>query len=136
MLSPKTEKSRRVVPLIDIALEALMIQKQRQEEIKQKYQLIYDDKDFVFARYDGRCLEQGGFMKKYHAFLEKYGLPSIRFHDLRHTFASLLLEAGESPKVIQELLGHSTITTTMDIYAHVTKKGKVKAVEKLDKIVG
>ena len=86
MLSPKTEKSRRVVPLIDIALEALMIQKQRQEEIKQKYQLIYDDKDFVFARYDGRCLEQGGFMKKYHAFLEKYGLPSIRFHDLRHPY--------------------------------------------------
>lgn len=136
VLSPKTEKSRRAVPLIDIALEALMIQKQRQEEIKQKYQLIYDDKGFVFARCDGRCLEQGGFMKKYHAFLEKYGLPSIRFHDLRHTFASLLLEAGESPKVIQELLGHSTITTTMDIYAHVTKKGKVKAVEKLDKIVG
>ena len=86
VLSPKTEKSRRTIPLMDIAIEALTIQKERQEKIKQKYRLIYDDKDFVFARCDGRCLEQGGFMRKYHAFLEKYGLPSIRFHDLRHPY--------------------------------------------------
>ena len=59
----------------------------------------------------------------------------MRFHDLRHTFASLLLEAGESPKIIQELLGHSTITTTMDIYAHVTKKSKVNAIEKFSQLV-
>lgn len=136
ILSPKTERSRRAIPLLDIALEALLIQKQRQEEIKKKFELIYDDMGLVFARYDGRYIEQGGFMRKYHEFLEKYGLPSIRFHDLRHTFASLLLEAGESPKIIQELLGHSTITTTMDIYAHVTKRGKVRAIEKLDGILG
>lgn len=136
VLSPKTEKSRRAVPLMGMAYEALEIQKQRQDKIRQKYQLIYEDEGFVFARYDGRCLEQGGFMRKYHEFLRKYGLPSIRFHDLRHTFASLLLEAGESPKVIQELLGHSTITTTMDVYAHVTKKGKARAVERLEEIIG
>ncbi len=136
ILGPKTEKSRRAIPLVDIALEALLIQKQRQEEIKEKFELIYNDEGLVFARYDGRCIEQGGFMRKYHEFLEKYDLPSIRFHDLRHTFASLLLEAGESPKVIQELLGHSTITTTMDIYAHITKRGKVRAIEKLDELLG
>ena len=56
--------------------------------------------------------------------MKKYGILDIRFHDLRHTLAILLLEAGESPKVIQELLGQSTITTTMDIYAHITKKRK------------
>lgn len=134
VLSPKTEKSRRIIPLLDIVIEALILQKQRQEKVKSAFSQIYIDEGFVFARRDGSCLEQGNFMKKYHAFLDKFGLPSIRFHDLRHTFASLLLEAGESPKVIQELLGHSTITTTMDIYAHVTKKGKVKAIERLDKM--
>ena len=71
-------------------------------------------------------------MDEYHAFLKKYNIPDIRFHDLRHTFASLLLEAGESLKVIQELLGHSSINTTMDIYTHITKQGKANAVNKLD----
>lgn len=74
-------------------------------------------------------------MDNYHSFLERYGIQDIRFYDLRHTFASLLLEAGESPKVIQELLGHSTITTTMDIYAHVTQKGKIGAIQRLDTLV-
>ena len=74
-------------------------------------------------------------MDKYHDFLKKYEVSDIRFHDLRHTFASLLLESGESPKVIQELLGHSSITTTMDIYTHITKKGKVRAVNTLDSLI-
>lgn len=94
--------------------------------------MIYDDQNFVFAKCDGSYLNQRGFMDKYYAFLEYYGIPKVRFHDLRHTFASLLLESGESPKVIQELLGHSTITTTMDIYTHISKKGKVGAMQKLD----
>ena len=74
-------------------------------------------------------------MDKYYELLKKYGVSKVRFHDLRHTFASLMLEAGESPKAIQELLGHSTITTTMDIYSHITKKGKVKALEKLSLLI-
>lgn len=97
--------------------------------------MIYQDQGFVFARYDGRYLEQRSFIDSYYAFLEKYGITKVRFHDLRHSFASLLLEAGESPKAIQELLGHSTITTTMDIYSHITKKGKVAALEKLSMLI-
>lgn len=135
IMTPKTEKSKRTIPLLDAAVEALQIQKNRQEEMKEKYSAIYQDEDYVFAREDGRYLNQRGFMNEYHKFLKKYGISDVRFHDLRHTFASLLLEAGESPKVIQELLGHSTITTTMDIYAHVTKQGKVKAIKTLDKII-
>lgn len=135
ILQPKTQKSKRIIPLTENALKALESQKSRQEMIKEKYSSIYRDEGFVFARYDGSYLNQRGFMDDYHAFLRKYHITDIRFHDLRHTFASLLLEAGESPKAIQELLGHSTITTTMDIYTHITKKGKIKAIEKLDGIL-
>lgn len=135
ILPPKTQKSKRIIPLTENALKALECQKSRQEMIKEKYSSIYRDEGFVFARYDGSYLNQRGFMDDYHAFLRKYHITDIRFHDLRHTFASLLLEAGESPKAIQELLGHSTITTTMDIYTHITKKGKIKAIEKLDGIL-
>lgn len=70
-------------------------------------------------------------MNKYHGFLKKYGITDIRFHDLRHTFASLLIEADVSMKVIQELLGHSTITTSMDIYTHVSDRKKEEAMEQL-----
>lgn len=132
VLSPKTVKSRRTIPLTDVAIDALRLQQERQMKMKEYYKDIYNDEDFVFARYDGRYLNQRGFMDEYHAFLKKYNIPDIRFHDLRHTFASLLLEAGESLKVIQELLGHSSINTTMDIYTHITKQGKANAVNKLD----
>lgn len=135
LLEPKTAKSRRTVPLLPVALEALKLQKERQDAEKERNAVIYQDQGFVFARYDGRYLEQRSFIDSYYAFLEKYGITKVRFHDLRHSFASLLLEAGESPKAIQELLGHSTITTTMDIYSHITKKGKVAALEKLSMLI-
>ena len=135
ILSPKTVKSKRTVPLLPIAIEALKLQQKSQEEDKLKYADIYNDQGIVFARYNGDFIEQRSFLNEYHDFLRRYGIRDIRFHDLRHTFATLLLEAGESPKVIQELLGHSTITTTMDIYAHVTKKGKVSAMESLNSLI-
>ena len=134
VLEPKSAKSIRTVPLTEKAMEALLIQKQRQDEIKEKYKGVYDDQGFVFTEVDGSLLRQKGFMEEYHAFLKKYGISDIRFHDLRHTFATLLFEEGESAKVIQELLGHSTITITMDIYTHVSQKGKKAAVSKLDNL--
>lgn len=135
LLEPKTTKSRRTIPLSSTAIDALKIQKMRQDEDKKKFAAIYSDQGFVFARCDGRYLEQRAFIDQYYEFLQKYGIKKVRFHDLRHTFASLLLEAGESPKVIQELLGHSTITTTMDIYSHVTKKSKAKSIGKLEELI-
>lgn len=135
ILDPKTIKSKRVVPLMDKAVEALLLQKDRQEQMKEKYKLLYEDNGYVFAGKDGSYLKQRQFMDKYHDFLKKYDVSDVRFHDLRHTFASLLLEAGESPKIIQELLGHTTITTTMDIYTHVSPKAKIQAIKTLDGVV-
>ena len=134
ILSPKTKKSQRRVPLTERALEALKMQQKTQEKAKERYKDIYIDQNLVFASENGDFLNPRLFMDKYHEFLNRYQLPYIRFHDLRHTFATLLLEAGVPPKVMQELLGHTSITTTMDIYAHVTKQGKKNAVEKLDQV--
>ena len=136
IMEPKTAKSKRVVPLLPGAIEALKMQQAMQAQDKEMYSEIYNDQGLVFARCDGTFLSQRAFMDKYHAFLKRYGVSDVRFHDLRHTFATLLLEAGEEPKAIQELLGHSTYSTTMDIYAHVTKKGKVNAIKRLDILVG
>lgn len=135
IMEPKTAKSKRTVPLLEIVIEALYMQAERQKILKQENQVVYEDQDYVFARYDGRYLDQRTFTEHYNNFLQKHGIHHIRFHDLRHSFASILLEAGESPKVIQELLGHSTITTTMDIYAHVSQSAKRNTIHRLDSLV-
>ncbi len=131
ILEPKTKESIRMVPMLDEVYEALMMQKERQETDKQRYREIYLDQGLVFTDLCGNILPQRQFMDKYHAFLRKYGITDIRFHDLRHTFATLLIEADVSMKVVQELLGHSTITTSMDIYTHVSDEKKEQALDRL-----
>lgn len=131
ILEPKTKKSVRMIPMLDEVYEALLEQKKRQDQDKEKYKTIYADQGFVFADTTGNYLPQRQFMDKYHQFLKKYGITDIRFHDLRHTFASLMIEADVSMKLVQELLGHSTITTSMDIYTHVSEKKKEQALNQL-----
>jgi integrase len=89
----------------------------------------------VFPRADGTFDDPREVLRRFHKILDKAGVRKCRFHDLRHTFASILLNEGESMKVIQELLGHSTITTTMDIYSHVAKQTKKNSIELLEKAV-
>lgn len=120
-----------MVPMMDEVYEALMLQKERQEMDKKRYREIYLDQGLVFTDLCGNFLPQRQFMDQYHAFLRKYGITDIRFHDLRHTFATLLIEADVSMKVVQELLGHSTITTSMDIYTHVSDEKKEQALDRL-----
>ena len=127
ILEPKTKESIRMVPMVDEVYDALMLQKNRQESDKQRYREIYTDQGLVFADLCGDYLPQRQFMDKYHAFLKKYDITDIRFHDLRHTLATLLIESDVSMKVVQELLGHSSITTSMDIYTHVSDAKKEQA---------
>ena len=131
IMEPKTKKSIRIIPMLDEVYAALIEQKKRQEVQKEQYQDIYLDQGFVFADLTGNYLPQRQFMDKYHSFLKKYGITDIRFHDLRHTFATLLIESDVSMKLVQELLGHSTISTSMDIYAHVSERKKEQAIRQL-----
>ena len=127
ILEPKTKKSIHMIPMLDEVHDALMEQKRRQDAEKVKNKEIYQDRGLVFADCTGNFLAQRPFMDKYHRFLKKYGITNIRFHDLRHTFASLLIESDVSMKVVQELLGHSTISTSMDIYTHISDEKKEEA---------
>lgn len=131
LLEPKNKSSIRTIPMLDEVHLALVEQKRRQDKEKQLYSGVYEDRGFVFANPTGNYLAQRSFMDDYHTFLKKYGIKDIRFHDLRHTFASLLIESDVSMKVLQDLLGHSTITTSMDIYAHVSQKKKIQEIKRL-----
>jgi integrase len=89
--------------------------------------------EWVFVNEAGRLLDPNNLRKRvFHRCLEKAGIRRVRFHDLRHTFASLLIARNESPKKIQALMGHHSIQVTMDIYGHLYTEGNQKAVDALD----
>ena len=72
---------------------------------------------------------------RFYRLLDKAGLPRIRFHDLRHTAASLMLSRGVHPKIVSEMLGHSTIAITLDLYSHVTPTMQRQAADAMDELM-
>lgn len=84
------------------------------------------------SKEDGTFLRPEEFTKRFQRYLKKAGLPKVRLHDLRHTHASLLLARGVHPKVVQERLGHSSITMTLDLYSHMVPGLQEVAARSLD----
>lgn len=130
----KTKSSRRSIPISANIVRLLKSHKSTQAQEKLLLGDAYQDQGLVFAREDGAPLEPREFTKRFQRLLEKAGLPQARFHDLRHTHASLLLAKGVHPKVVQERLGHSSITMTLDLYSHVAQGLQEQAAQKLDNL--
>lgn len=116
---PKTERSRRSIPLPENAVRELKRWKAWQNGEKLALGEAYRDFNLVFCKETGEPLDPGEFSKYFSRLLEEAGLPHVRFHDLRHTHATQLLQLGVHVKVVQERLGHSTVTMTLDTYSHV-----------------
>lgn len=94
------------------------------------------DPDLVFTTKIGTPLLPGNVRSRhFHEILEKAGLPKIRFHDLRHTYATLMIAGGVGAKVLQELLGHSRVGITLDIYTHTLREQKKEAVQKVEALL-
>jgi integrase len=122
--STKTESSRRTLPLtpdIQAHLERL---REEQAENRAFFGREYIENDYVCKRADGAMFRPNYVTERFYHIIRKKGLPRIRFHDLRHSAATMLLAAGFSLKEIQEWLGHSDISTTANIYAHLQYKAK------------
>lgn len=118
----KSQASRRTLPLGDYVYEHLKHLKRRQEELKQLLGSGYNDSGFVCAREDGKPIDPNFVSHHFARTLKTSELPYIRFHDLRHSVATLLHDGGRDMKDIQGWLGHSDIATTANIYAHLQQK--------------
>jgi integrase len=117
---PKTKKSRRSICLTPQAVEALSSHLKRQLRDMEILGDCYQDQGLVFATNTGGPINPSNLRRRsFASLLKRAGLPHMRFHDLRHTCASLLLSRGVHPKFVQELLGHATIAITLDTYSHV-----------------
>ena len=130
---PKTRKSRRSIVLTAFAVEALKKHQARQLEMKKAAGDAWEEHDYVFCTTIGKHLHPGhDVLEELKKLLKKAGLPDVRFHDLRHSTATLLLSKGVHPKVVQEILGHSEISMTLDTYSHVLPTMQKAAMEGLN----
>lgn len=116
---PKTASGERSVALFPDTIELLRKHQSEQEREKNENQPIYNDHGLVIQTHIGTPVSPRNLSREYYKILEKLDLPKIRFHDLRHTHASILLKRGVHAKIVQERLGHSSITITLDTYSHV-----------------
>lgn len=131
---PKTTKSNRTVPLIEYLIKVLEKQKEIQQEDRLSANGVYEENDIVFANDVGGAIEPGNFNRKFYKLVKGAGISHANPHCLRHSFATRGLELGIDIKTMQELLGHSSVALTGDIYTHVMleqKKGAMKAFDKL-----
>jgi integrase len=116
---PKSEKGRRQVAIPAPAVESLRRWRVRQLEERLFAGGRWHDEGYIFATRIGTPYEPRNLLDDFVRDSARLGLPRIRLHDLRHTCATMLLTQGVPPKVVQEMLGHSQIAMTMDIYSHV-----------------
>ncbi len=132
----KTVKSRRTVALPAALVMALKAHRMHQLEERLLAGGRWQDWGLVFTSTIGTPLDARNLTTRYKALLKRAGLPDVRFHDLRHSCASLLIAQGVPPRVVMEILGHSQISLTLNTYTHVLLDAQRQAADVMDRLFG
>jgi len=135
---PKSELSKRSLQLPCFVVKTLEEHRKKQLEEKIKYKPIYEDNNLVFCTEHGRPVFPRNFSRVFENIAKKLheeGRPRLTLHGLRHTYATLAIEAGVPVKTVQENLGHHSASFTLSIYAHATDKARKEGAEKMDRIL-
>lgn len=131
--SPKTRNSYRTIYIDDDIIRVLKRQKIKQNLERLKNGGVYKEHNMVFAQETGECVFPQAVNILFTRFIKQSGLPKIRFHDLRHTHATILLQMGVNPKIVAERLGHSSVQITLDTYSHVLPSMKKDLTEQFSR---
>jgi integrase len=134
-LPPKSDRGRRNIALDNVTVAALKVRRMAQIKERLVWRRAYLDNDLVFNHEEGSPLHPDWFSKQFETHVHAAGLPPIRLHDLRHTHATLALAAGVHPKVVQERLGHSSISVTLDTYSHAIPALQEEAAAKVSRLL-
>ena len=119
LVETKTKRSRRTISMPVSVVSALRLHRARQLQERLLAGAKWQDSSLIFTTTIGTPIDGRNVNRHFNAILKEAGLPKKHFHDLRHTCASLLLAQGVHPRVVMEILGHSTIGMTMNTYSHV-----------------
>lgn len=130
LLEPKTAQSRRTIPLLPRAVRAVDAQREYVRELRRAAK-VWAEQDLMFCGTDGEPLPNWWVTREFQSAVRRAGLPRSTFHSLRHTAASLMIESGSDLAVVRDVLGHSTITTTVNIYGHLSERHKRTAIARL-----
>lgn len=128
----KTKGSRRTITLPDFVIQSLKKHRIRQNEFKLQLGKTYDDHDLVACSWNGQPINPTDINKDFTMAIKLSGVPKIRFHDLRHTHATILLQMGENPKLVSERLGHAEVGITLNTYSHVLPNMQKDLANKFD----
>lgn len=129
---PKTKSSIRTIPIPEKVVSKIKKHKIRQTEEKLKVGDLYQDNNLVFCTELGNYIDTRNLTRSYARALVKADIPHKKFHSLRHTYATRLFENDVAIKTVQSLMGHSDITTTMNIYTHVMPEKMTEDVQKIN----
>ncbi len=135
ILPPKTKKSIRNIAIPDMLVRILKKHKAKQNENRLLLGREYQNIDMVCTYPSGKLFYPKRFSAKFHELLRKNNLPVVRFHDLRHSHASLLVKLGIQPKLISERLGHSNIGITMDLYSHLYEEADKEVADAFGELI-
>jgi integrase len=134
---PKTRNSRRVIRLTAAAVGALRTHLSRQLEEMERMGSLYQPGGLVFATEAGTIINPSNLRNRsLKPLLKAAGLRPVRFHDLRHTCATLLLSKNVNPKIVSEMLGHASVSITLDVYSHLMPDMQEKAAKALGEALG
>jgi integrase len=136
LVGTKTAESDRSVWLPRIVVEIMLAHRQRQSEERIFAGSGWVETGMVFTTAKGTPLEPRSMLRDYHRIRDRARLTRIRFHDLRHSSATILKMAGVPDQAIQNLFGHASVRTTQEIYTHLTLDGEKQAAAKMDEIFG
>jgi integrase len=132
---PKSNAGRRII-IVGSATIAKLREHMKLQQLEKDFMAgSWKENDLIFPSSIGTPMDQRNLIKIFKEYLKKAGLPDVRFHDLRHTAATLMLQQGTNPKIVQERLGHSDISLTLNTYSHVLPSMQEETAEKLDELL-
>jgi len=134
LLQTKTEDSDRNIRVPKLVLERVLAHRTRQDDERKLAGNAWRETGMVFTAHKGTLFEPRNRLREYYRLRDRAQLPKIRFHDLRHSAATILKMAGIPDEAIQKLLGYASVRTTQEIYIHLTTGAEKRAANKMDEI--
>ena len=135
LVPPKTKAGRRQIMLGQGTVERLAAHKREQELMKAAMEKRWEENDLIFPNILGKPMASENMLTEFKRLLKKNGLPMIRFHDLRHTSISFLLDIGTPVNTVQQRAGHSKASVTTDTYGHSMVRSEREAAERIEEML-